>query len=32
MEFYRVGALKENVLDGTVDINPKEQAPQFVLT
>ena len=31
MKFYRVGEFKENVLDGTVDINPKEQAPQFVL-
>ena len=32
MKFYRVGEFKENVLDGTVDINPKEQAPQFVLS
>jgi len=32
MKFYRVGEFKENVLDGTVGINPKEQAPQFVLT
>ncbi|MGY5881314.1 MAG: L-2-amino-thiazoline-4-carboxylic acid hydrolase [Candidatus Thorarchaeota archaeon] len=32
MKFYRVGEFKENVLDGTVDINPKEQASQFVLT
>ncbi len=31
MKFYRVGEFKENVLDGTVGINPKEQAPQFVL-
>ncbi|TFH01585.1 MAG: hypothetical protein E4H14_18450 [Candidatus Thorarchaeota archaeon] len=31
MKFYRTGEFKENVLDGTVDINPKEQAPQFVL-
>ena len=32
MKFYRVGEFKENVLDGTVGINPKEQAPQFVLS
>ena len=32
VKFYRVGEFKENVLDGTVNINPKEQAPQFVLT
>jgi hypothetical protein len=31
MKFYRTGEFKENVLDGTIDINPKEQAPQFVL-
>jgi len=32
MKFYRVGEFKENVLDGTVDINPKDQSPQFVLS
>ena len=31
MEFRKVGEFKENVLDSIVDINPKEQAPQFVL-
>ncbi len=31
MEFRKVGEFKENVLDSTIDINPKEQAPQFVL-
>jgi hypothetical protein len=31
MKFRQVGEFKENVLDSTVDINPKEQAPQFVL-
>ncbi|TFG96658.1 hypothetical protein E4H12_10560 [Candidatus Thorarchaeota archaeon] len=31
MKFYRTGEFKENVLDATVEINPKEQAPEFVL-
>ena len=32
MKFYRTGEFKENVLDATVEINPKEQASQFVLS
>ena len=32
MKFYRTGEFKENVLDATVEINPKEQAQQFVLS
>jgi len=31
MGFRQVGAFKENVLDKTVNINPKEQVSQFVL-